>query len=140
MEVKVKKLHPNAKLPTRGSEEAACWDLYAYSVEKDGWILKVHTGLIMEIPKGYFLDIRPRSGLSLKGLRILNSPGTIDSDYRGEIIALVTIPYVGLKLPFEVGDRVAQIRLEKVIPTEFKEVKVLSGTKRGEGGFGSTGN
>ena len=140
MVVKVKKLHKDAKLPTKGSEESACWDLYAYSIEKDGWILKVHTGLAVEIPEGFFLDIRPRSGLSLTGLKILNSPGTIDSDYRGEVIALISVPDPNLRLPFKEGDRIAQVRLEKVWPTQFKEVEDLSSTKRGAGGFGSTGD
>lgn len=146
MIVKVKKLHPEAKLPTQGSEEAACWDIYAL---EDTYIDEyrttlVSTGLSLEVPEGYFLDIRPRSGLSSKVV-ISNSPGTLDSDYRGELKvatrAVVGAWPLGGDFPrIKKGDRIAQIRLEKVWPIQFKEVDELSSTKRGTGGFGSTGN
>jgi len=141
-EIRVRKLHPDAQIPTRGSEEAACWDVYSLEnvpTPLNEEVLRVRTGLSLEVPKGYFLDIRPRSGLS-KYYRIANSPGTLDSDYRGELIILLE-----KRSPMEVhqvrkGDRVAQVRLEKVFEVEWLEVIDLTPTIRGEGGFGSTGD
>lgn len=99
----------------------------------------IPTGLYPEIPKGYEIQVRPRSGLALKkGLTVLNTPGTIDSDYRGEIgvilVNLSTEPTI-----IEPGERVAQIVLAKHETAELIEVEDLTTTKRGEGGFGSTG-
>jgi dUTP pyrophosphatase len=99
----------------------------------------VGTGLFIELPEGYEAQIRPRSGLSIKyGVTILNSPGTIDADYRGEIgIILVNLS----NIDFEVndGDRIAQMVISKFINIEWKMVDMLSGSDRGEGGFGHTG-
>jgi len=144
IQIKVKKLHPDAKLPTRGSEEAACWDIYALedTLINTRVAIPVRTGLAVEIPKGFFLDARPRSGLSGKGIIVKNSPGTIDSDYRGEILVLLQMTlhtWNGNEL-IKKGDRIVQVRLEKVLDTEFVEVEELSSTKRGTGGFGSTGD
>jgi dUTP pyrophosphatase len=97
------------------------------------------TGLKMEIPPGYEIQVRPRSGLSLKtSLMVLNSPGTIDADYRGEIKILMG--NLG-SLPIEInhGDRVAQLVLSPIIQAQFVISQSLSSTQRGEGGFGSTG-
>jgi len=99
----------------------------------------VPTGLFMEMPDGYEAQIRPRSGLAAKqGITCLNTPGTIDSDYRGEIkillINLSATPQI-----IEPGDRIAQMVIQKVERALIKEVKILSETDRGEGGFGSTG-
>lgn len=99
----------------------------------------VGTGLFIELPEGYEAQIRPRSGLSIKyGVTVLNSPGTIDADYRGEIgIILVNLS----NIDFEVndGDRIAQMVISKFINIEWKMVDMLSGSDRGEGGFGHTG-
>jgi dUTP pyrophosphatase len=100
----------------------------------------VRTGLAFEIPEGYELEVRPRSGLACKGSVILvNSPGTLDSDYRGELL-------IGLRrLPepdyynIEAGDRIAQVKVNEVLSIEFVEVAELSETVRGINGFGSTG-
>lgn len=99
----------------------------------------VKTGLFIEIPEGYEAQVRPRSGLAIKhGITVLNSPGTIDSDYRGEIgVILVNLS----KAPFviENGDRIAQLVFAKVEQAEWDVSDELSETERGAGGFGSTG-
>ncbi|MBQ1671857.1 MAG: dUTP diphosphatase, partial [Treponema sp.] len=96
-------------------------------------------GLFFEIPEGYEIQVRPRSGLAFKnGVTVLNTPGTIDSDYRGELkVLLVNLG----KEDFTVksGDRIAQIILAPVTQADFVQAQLLSQTERGEGGFGSTG-
>ncbi len=99
----------------------------------------VQTGIFLEIPAGYEAQVRPRSGLALKkGVTVLNTPGTIDADYRGEVgVILVNIS----NQPFVIndGERIAQLVFAKVEQAEFFEVEELSSTERGAGGFGSTG-
>jgi dUTP pyrophosphatase len=99
----------------------------------------VQTGIFLEIPVGYEAQVRPRSGLALKkGVTVLNTPGTIDADYRGEVgVILVNIS----NQPFVIndGERIAQLVFAKVEQAEFLEVEELSSTERGAGGFGSTG-
>ncbi len=99
----------------------------------------INTGLYPEIPSGYEIQVRPRSGLAFKkGITVLNTPGTVDSDYRGEIC--VNLMNLGSE-PFTVhdGDRIAQAVVAPVIQASFLETDTLSETERGEGGFGSTG-
>jgi len=107
-------------------------------IEPGDWAL-IGTGLYLEIPFGYEAQVRPRSGLALKhGVTVLNAPGTIDADYRGEVgVILINL---GSK-PFEVkvGDRIAQLVISAVCRASFEEAKNLSETDRGAGGFGSTG-
>jgi dUTP pyrophosphatase len=101
--------------------------------------LMVTTGIKLEIPEGYVGLIHPRSGLALKhGITVLNSPGTIDSGYRGEIGVIL---FNTTNKPFIInqGDRIAQLVIQKVETAEFEFVDVLDDTKRGDGGFGSTG-
>ena len=134
--------NPNPKLGSPGSAGA---DLRAFIMD-DKIILKsmerklIPTGIKMEIPMGYEVQIRPRSGLAIKnGIAVINSPGTIDSDYRGEIGVLL----VNLSNEiFEIsnGDRIAQMVLAKYEPLNFIEVSEISISERGEKGFGSTGN
>ncbi len=99
----------------------------------------VPTGLVLELPAGYEAQVRPRSGLALNyGITVLNSPGTIDSDYRGEVgVVLANLGHA----PFEIrrGERIAQLVVLPVARAELVEVTELSSTKRGDGGFGSTG-
>lgn len=99
----------------------------------------IQTGIFLEIPVGYEAQVRPRSGLALKkGVTVLNTPGTIDADYRGEVgVILVNIS----NQPFVIndGERIAQLVFAKVEQAEFFEVEELSSTERGAGGFGSTG-
>lgn len=138
--MKIKKLNTDAKVPTRGSEEAAGYDLYSNSdveIRPEGTI-KVNTGIAMEIPKGYFGAIYARSGLATKeGLRPANCVGVIDSDYRGEIIVALHNDSNIVRV-VEKGERIAQIVIMPYLSIEFEEVDNLDETKRGNGGFGST--
>ena len=147
MNIKVKKLNDKAKLPTRGSDQAAGYDLY--SCFPDDWgerlviqpneTVKINTGLSMELPEGYFGAIFARSGLAIKqGLRLQNSVAVIDSDYRGEYIVALHNDSDFEQRIYD-GDRIAQLVLLPYQQMEFKEVEELSDTDRGSGGFGSTG-
>lgn len=147
MNIKVCKLNEKAKLPTRGSEQAAGYDLCACFPEDWGERLviqpnetiKVGTGLTMELPEGYFGAIFARSGLSIKqGLRPANCVGVVDSDYRGEYIVALHNDSDYEERIYD-GDRIAQLVLLPYQTMNFKEVNSLSETDRGSGGFGSTG-
>lgn len=130
-------------LPAYQTSGAAGLDLQAaiqnaMSVAPREWRL-VPTGLRMELPEGYEAQIRPRSGLALKhGVTVLNSPGTIDSDYRGEI-AVILINMGGLPFQIKPGDRIAQMVIAPVSRPDI-ELADLDDTNRGDGGFGSTGS
>ncbi len=130
-------------LPQYMTAGAAGMDLYAAveqtEVLKPGEIKLIPTGICIALPEGYEAQIRPRSGLALKhGITMVNTPGTIDADYRGEIGLILT--NLG-SAPFEIkrGDRVAQMVINKVARAEFWEVEDLEQTDRSSGGFGSTG-
>ncbi|GAB6044518.1 dUTP diphosphatase [Caminibacter profundus] len=141
MVLKIKKLNEEAKIPAYQSEEAAGFDLHSIEdvVIKPGERKLIGTGLAFEIEKGYEVQIRPRSGLAFKhGITVLNSPGTIDSDYRGEIKVLL-INLGNEKFEIKKSDRIAQAIISPIIQAEIIEVDSLSDTKRGAGGFGSTG-
>ena len=141
MKLKIKKLTPDAIIPAYQTELAAGFDLHSVEdyVLKRGKRKLIKTGLAFEIEPGYEVQIRPRSGLAYKhGITVLNTPGTIDADYRGEIMVLL----INLgEEDFEIkkGERIAQAVIAPVIQAEFVEVDELSETKRGKGGFGSTG-
>ncbi len=99
----------------------------------------IPTGLFIELPHGYEAQVRPRSGLALKqGITCLNSPGTVDSDYRGEI-KVILINLSNLPQVIQPGDRIAQMVIAKVERAELVQVEVINTTTRGEGGFGHTG-
>ena len=99
----------------------------------------IPTGLFVEIPYGYEMQIRPRSGLAIKqGITCLNTPGTIDSDYRGEI-KIILINLSAEEQVINSGDRIAQIIIQKVEKAEFEQVEILNVTERAGGGFGHTG-
>lgn len=136
-----KKLHPDAKVPTYGSEEAAGADLYANedATIYPGQRTLLSTGIAIQLPKGFEAQCRPRSGLAFKhGLTVLNTPGTIDSDYRGEIkVMLYNTGDMGVII--KAGDRIAQLVVVPVFRAVFHEMEELGGTQRGAGGFGSTG-
>lgn len=141
MTVKFLKLHEDAVIPTRGTALAAGLDLCCVEefILNPGDIKLVPTGLAMELPPSHEGQVRPRSGLAAKhGVTVLNSPGTIDEDYRGEIKVILINhgirTFIGHK-----GDRIAQLVVAKVVIPEVVETTELSGTQRGEGGFGSTG-
>ena len=144
MQIKIKKVNPNATMPTRGSEQAAGYDLYACLDAENITIeahktVKVPTGLSMAIPEGYFGAIFARSGLAAKqGLRPANCVGVIDSDYRGEFMVMLHNDTDEPKT-VENGDRVAQLVVMPFMPIDFEETDSLDETQRGSGGFGSTG-
>ena len=128
-------------LPARATEHAAGLDVVAAEdlTLEPGQRHAVATGFAIAIPQGYEVQVRPRSGLALKhGITCLNTPGTIDSDYRGEV--KVILANLGGE-PFEVrrGERIAQLVPAPVLSANFHEVAELSETSRGAGGFGSTG-
>ena len=132
-----------AVIPSYKTEGAAGADVCAFLTEsvtiEPGSFAMIPTGLFFEIPVGYEIQVRPRSGLAAKnGITVLNTPGTIDSDYRGELkIILINLG----KQAFVVnnGERIAQIIVSPVTVADFKLTDSLSDTKRGEKGFGSTG-
>ena len=130
-------------LPEYATEGAAGMDIRAHL--EAPLILKplerflVPTGIFIELPKGYEAQVRPRSGLAIKqGLTCLNSPGTIDSDYRGEV-RVVMINLSNEQQTISSGDRIAQMIVHSVERVKWKTVKKISTTKRNEGGFGHTG-
>jgi dUTP pyrophosphatase len=99
----------------------------------------IPTGLFVEIPNGYEMQIRPRSGLAIKqGITCLNTPGTIDSDYRGEI-KIILINLSSEQQVINPGDRIAQMIIQKIEKAEFEQVEILNETERADGGFGHTG-
>lgn len=143
MNIKIKKLSDTAKIPTRGSEYAAGYDLYADIDEavtiKPHETAKIGTGLAVEIPDGYFGAVFARSGLASKqGLRPANCVGVCDSDYRGEYIVALHNDSEEERV-VNPADRIAQLVVMPYLAVEFTEVDELSDTKRGDGGFGSTG-
>lgn len=141
--VKVKKLHPNAKLPTYGSPEAAGADLYACLEEavtiEPGQVFWVPTGIALEVPKGCAGLVYARSSMGAKrGLAPANKVGVIDSDYRGEI-RVVLLNHSMQPQTVEPGERVAQFVITPVLQPLYEEAEELTDTRRGAGGFGSTG-
>lgn len=143
MEVKVKKLRDNAVLPEYQTDQAAAMDIHACLDEP--MIVKplerfmVPTGLAFEIPEGYEMQIRARSGLSIKhGITMVNGVGTIDADYRGELSVLM-INLSQEEFTIEPNMRVAQMLVAKFEKVSWKPTEELSETERGEGGFGHTG-
>lgn len=144
VKLKIKKLsHYKGELPAYQSALASGFDVRAQLDKpvllEPGERALIATGLSFEIPAGYEIQARPRSGLAAKhGISVVNTPGTIDADYRGEVkIILINL---GLE-PFEVKDqeRIAQLVLAPVVQAHFELVEELSSTERGAGGFGSTG-
>ena len=140
--LKVQRLHPEAQLPTRATAGASGLDLYACLPEGELTLspdpVRVPTGLAIEIQPGYDVQIRPRSGLSFKGVSV--AFGTIDSDYRGEV--LVTMWVFGSQTEHRVrhGDRIAQLVVTRLATVSVEEVDALSVSERGAKGHGSTGS
>lgn len=141
--MKIKLLDARAKLPTKGSEYSAGWDLYAdseFRIEIPPQAThKINTGIAVEIPEGYFGAIFARSGLATKnGLRPANCVGVIDSDYRGPIMVAMYND-TDYWQDVEPGSRIAQLVVIPYLPVELEVVDELEETDRGENGFGSTG-
>jgi dUTP pyrophosphatase len=142
--IKIKRLNDLAKIPTRGSEYAAGYDLYAataYDIEiPPHKTVKIGTGLAIELEENTFGAIFARSGLATKkGLRPANCVGVCDSDYRGEYIVAVHNDS-DKTMVVEAGERIAQLIIMPFIPVIFEEADSLTNTDRGTGGFGSTGS
>lgn len=130
-------------LPSRASRSAAGYDLRAALEEpltlQPGDRIVVATGIALAIPEGWEGQVRPRSGLARRhGLTVLNAPGTIDADYRGEVMVLL-VHHGDQPVTLERGERIAQLVPARVAEVEFEEVDELPDTERGSGGFGSTG-
>ena len=144
MKIEIKRLRPDAVIPTSGSKYAAGYDLYACP-EEDKVVIaphttaKIGTGLSVAIPEGYFGAVFARSGLATKqGLRPANCVGVCDSDYRGEYIVALHND-TDAEQTVNKGDRIAQLVVMPYLAVEFEEKDELSETERGAGGFGSTG-
>lgn len=136
--VKNKSTNPLPQYETTGAAGLDVCCSEDFTIDPGGRHL-VPTGLFAEIPQGYEIQVRPRSGLAIKhGITVLNTPGTIDSDYRGEI-CVILINHGPRSVEFAAGDRIAQLILSKVERIEWLLTDALTGTKRGEKGFGSTG-
>ena len=141
MRVKIKQLHPDALIPQYQTLGAAGFDLHAIEDYKlsAGERVLVKTGLAFELQIGFELQIRPRSGLALKnGISVLNAPGTIDSDYRGEVGVLL-INHSKEDFAIKKGDRIAQGVVARYERVEFEVCEELGESARGTGGFGSSG-
>lgn len=143
VEVFFAKLHSDASTPTRGSKSAAGWDLCAL---EDTEVMKnkstkIRTGIAIAIPEGWEGQIRSRSSLGAKGMIMPNGIGTIDSDYRGELLVLATWIGDGLSIKLQKGERIAQLVISQIPETNFTEKNFdeLTKTDRGTGGFGSSG-
>lgn len=149
MKVKIKKLHPNAILPTKAHTDDAGWDLYALtkSYDEDGNVV-YGTGLAFEIPQGYVGLLFPRSSNAKQHLLLSNSVGVLDSGYRGEVLFKFKITYNDVidgqlfhmkNKEYDVSARIGQLIVMPYPEVEFVEVDELSKTERGDGGYGSTG-
>lgn len=143
LNIEFAKLDPDAIIPTKGSPQAAGWDLYALEeiTVKRNVSSMIKTGLAIAIPNGWEGQIRCRSSLGKKGMIMPNGIGTIDSDYRGELMVLATWIGEGDEFIIDKGERVAQLLFSRVPKVNFVERKFeeLGNTVRGEGGFGSSG-
>jgi len=141
--VEVKRLAHGEGLPLPAYATAGAAGMDVVSAQdvtlQPGQRYAVPTGFAMAIPDGYEIQVRPRSGLAFKhGITVPNTPGTIDSDYRGELLVLM-INHGAHDFEIKRGDRIAQLVLAPVVQAAFEEVDTLDDTARGEGGFGSTG-
>lgn len=143
MKIKIKKLSTTAKLPTRESESAAGYDLYADIIGTESvmphQVAKIPTNIAIEIPDGFFGAIYARSGTATKkGLRPANCVGIVDADYRGSIFVPLRNDTSTVQ-NIEPNERIAQIVIQQSFNVQFEETDELSETDRGDGGFGSTG-
>jgi dUTP pyrophosphatase len=141
VKIKIQQLAPNTVLPTRQTKHAAGFDLCS-TVNVTVPPMKptlVPLGFAMELPEGYEAQIRPRSGLAFKhGITVLNTPGTIDADYRGEVCALL-MNFSDKDFEIKARDRIAQMVINRLPEVELTLHVELSESERGSGGFGSTG-
>ncbi len=139
--IEIKRIDPKLPLPKFETENSAGMDLYASEevTLAKGEIRLIPTGISVAIPEGYEAQLRPRSGLALKyGITLLNSPGTIDADYRGEV-GVIVANFGQTEFQVKAGMRIAQMVISKYEKVDWVEVEKLGETKRGSKGFGSTG-
>lgn len=143
--VKIKLLHEDSKMPKKAHETDACYDVYVHSLLKfNEEELEYGLGFATEIPAGYKAIVVPRSSFTKQKFVMQNSPAQIDSSFRGEWKLKFKNLYPNYKsvefpVPWEEGDRIAQVYFEKILPINFEVVEELSDTERGDGGFGSSG-
>ncbi len=141
MTLRFKRIHPDAVLPAYAHPSDAGMDLKSVAdvvIPRGGRAL-VPTGLVVLLPPGYEAQVRPRSGLALKhGVTVLNSPGTVDSGYRGEI-GVILANFGAADFAVKTGDKIAQLVIAPVTQPQVEEADVVDETDRGAGGFGSTG-
>lgn len=148
MQIKIKKIHPDAKTPTYATDGSGCFDLYAINplatLVHEGYPVTFDTGLAFEIPQGYGMFILSRSGHGFNfDTRLANCVGFIDSDYRGEVKVKLTCDKEheeAMPMAVKAGDRIAQACILPVPRVGFEITEELSETLRGEGGFGSSGS
>ncbi len=141
IKVQITKIKDNAITPKYAHEGDAGVDLYSTEeyILKPGERVLVSTGIKIAVPKGYEAQVRPKSGLALKsGISVLNTPGTVDSGYRGEV-GVIAVNLSQEEYKIEAGKKIAQMVFAKVEEAEFEEVAELDETARNAGGFGSTG-
>jgi dUTP pyrophosphatase len=138
--IPIKRINDNVKFPTKAHNTDAAWDIYSNETLTlhHNEIKIIKTGLIIELPKDFEAQIRCRSGMATKGISVVNSPGTIDAGYRGEIGVILRN---NNERPYEIntGDRIAQMVIQQNFPFYFKVVNDVNDTTRGDGGFGSSG-
>lgn len=138
MQIKIKKMHPDAVIPSYSKIGDAGLDLTAVSVTETIGYLEYSTGLAFEIPEGFVGLLFPRSSISNKGLILANSIGVLDSNFRGEVT--FRFKYITNTEIYKIGDRIGQIVIMPIPTVEFVEVYTLAETNRGTGGYGSSGN
>jgi dUTP pyrophosphatase len=129
------------KLPTKGSTGAACYDAYipeTYPPLEPGETRIVNLGFQVEVPDGYELQVRARSGLASRGILVANGVGCVDSDYRGDV-GVILVNISGAIQPLSMGDRICQLKLAHAPSIDWEIVDTIEETERGEGGYGSTG-
>lgn len=139
--VRVKRLHPDARLPVRATAGASGFDLHAFlpagPVEVTQFPVVIPTGLAFEVPQGFDAQIRPRSGLARQG--VMAAFGTLDADYRGELMVTLYTVSPNVAHTVQNGDRIGQLVITQLAPVQIELVAELSDTERGSGGHGSTG-
>jgi dUTP pyrophosphatase len=141
VDVKIEKVHKDAIIPTYSHYDDACCDLYIVEdyILRPGQRMLLRTGIAIEIPTGFEVQLRPRSGLALKhGISLVNAPGTVDAQYRNEV-KILAINLGDKPVALKKGDRCAQMCIKPVFKIDFQEVDSLNPSDRGLGGWGSTG-
>jgi dUTP pyrophosphatase len=141
MQINIRQMVTGMKMPTKATKGSACFDAYlpeSYAPLRSGEIRIVDLGFQVEVPEGYELQIRSRSGLASKGIMVANGVGCVDSDYRGNVGVILLNASQSIQ-PLNKDDRICQLKLALAPEFEWNEVDIVDCTERGEGGFGSSG-